>query len=157
MALKYRSPAVFQKPDVKYNDALASKFINYLMYDGKKSTAERAFYGALEILRKRIDGVEPIEVFRQAVNNVKPKVEVRSKRVGGATYQVPMQIAPHRAQALAIRWILAASRGRKGRPMERRLADELADAYNRQGTSFTQRENMHKMAEANKAFSHFAW
>lgn len=157
MALKYRSPAVYQKPDVRYSDALASKFINCLMVDGKKSTAEAVFYGALEILRKRIDGVEPIEVFRQAVNNVKPKIEVRSKRVGGATYQVPMQIAPNRAQALAIRWILAAARGRKGRPMDRRLADELSDAYNRQGTSFTQRENMHKMAEANKAFAHFAW
>ena len=157
MALKYRSPAVYQKPDVLFNDVLASKFINCLMHDGKKSTAEGVFYGALEILSKRIEGVEPVEVFRQAVNNVKPKIEVRSKRVGGATYQVPMQIAPNRAQALAIRWILAAARGRKGRPMERRLADELSDAYNRQGTSFTQRENMHKMAEANKAFSHFAW
>ena len=157
MALKYRSPAVYQKPDVRYNDPLASKFINYLMLDGKKSTAEGIFYDALDIIKSRIGDVEPIEVFRQAINNVKPRVEVRSKRVGGATYQVPMQIAPNRAQALAVRWILAAVRGRKGRPIARRLADEIGDAYNRQGTSFTQRENMHKMAEANKAFAHFAW
>jgi small subunit ribosomal protein S7 len=157
MALKYRSTAVFQKPDVKHDDWLVTKFINNLMHGGKKSTAERVFYEALDLVGQRIEGVESIEVFRQALNNVKPKLEVRSKRVGGATYQVPMQVAPNRAQALAIRWVLSAVRGRKGRPVARRLADELADAYNRQGTAYTQRENIHKMADANKAFAHFAW
>ena len=157
MALKYRSPAVYQKPDVRYNSMLATKFINCLMRDGKKSVAERIFYEALDTLGRRIKGVEPIDAFDQAVNHVRPKLEVRSKRVGGATYQVPMEVARNRATALAIRWILAAARGRKGRPMAQCLADELTDAYNRQGTAYTQRENVHKMAEANKAFSHFAW
>ena len=157
MALKYRSPAVYQKPDVRFDNWLASKFINCLMRDGKKSTAERIFYDALDIMARRVKGVEPVEAFEEAVKNVCPRIEVRSKRVGGATYQVPMEVARNRARALAIRWILAAARGRKGRPMAQRLADELCDAYNRQGTAYTQRENIHKMAEANKAFSHFAW
>ena len=157
MALKYRSTAVYQKPDVRYKSVLAGKFINGLMRDGKKSTAERIFYSAMDVLTERIQGVEPIKIFEQAIDNVKPKVEVRSKRVGGTTYQVPMEVAMHRARALAFRWILDAAHKRKGRPMALRLADELSDAYNRQGTAYTQRENVHKMAEANKAFSHFAW
>ena len=157
MALKYRSTAVYQKPDVRYDNRMASKFINCLMHGGKKSTAERIFYGALDIVARRLKGVEPIEAFDQAIQNVRPRVEVRSKRVGGATYQVPIEVARSRATALAIRWILTAARGRKGRPMAQRLADEFCDAYNRQGTAYTQRENVHKMAEANKAFSHFAW
>ncbi len=157
MALKFRSTSVYLKPDVKFKDMLATKFINCLMHDGKKSVAEAVFYDALDLLAKKIEGVAPIDVFRQAVNNVRPKIEVRSKRVGGATYQVPMEVAANRATSLAIRWILQAARAKKGRAMCRRLSDELADAYNRQGAAYTMRENVHKMAEANKAFAHFAW
>ena len=157
MALKYRSTAEYLKPDVRYKSKLASKFMNCMMYDGKKSTAEGIFYRALEVLEQKIPGVDPIKAFETALDNVRPAVEVRSKRVGGATYQVPVEVPRNRATALAIRWILAATRGRKGRPMHVRLAAELIDAYNKTGTSFTQRENVHKMAEANKAFAHFAW
>ncbi len=157
MALKFRSTSVYLKPDVHFKSKLASKFINCLMKAGKKSTAEGIFYEALEVLGGRIQGVEPVKVFEQAVENVKPKIEVRSKRVGGATYQVPMEVASNRAMALAFRWILGSARKRKGKPMSMRLADELGDAYNRQGAAYTMRENVHKMAEANKAFAHFAW
>jgi small subunit ribosomal protein S7 len=157
MALKFRSTEVFLKPDVRYNSQLASKFINCLMRCGKKSTAEGIFYSAMDVLAERVQGVEPVKAFETAVENVKPKIEVRSKRVGGATYQVPMEVAGKRARALAIRWIIGSARKRKGRAMYLRLADELADAYNKQGAAFTMRENVHKMAEANKAFAHFAW
>ncbi len=136
---------------------LASKFINCLMYDGKKSTAQQVFYDALEIIKKKIGDTEPIEVFTQAVENVKPAIEVRSKRVGGAAYQVPMQVNRPRQQSLAIRWILMAVRERKGRATHEKLADELVAAYNREGTAMARRENVHRMADANKAFAHFAW
>src|SRR5499427_2697247 len=125
------------KPDPRYNSKLASKFINCLMWEGKKPTAQRIFYNALD--------------------HVKPTVEVRSKRVGGATYQVPMQVNKTRQQSLAIRWIIGAARGKAGRPMFLRLADELMAAYRREGEAMTKRENTTKMAEANKAFAHFAW
>jgi small subunit ribosomal protein S7 len=157
MALKYRSTAVYLKPDVRYKSKIAQKFINCMMYEGKKSTAERIFYQALEILEQKIQGADPVKAFETALDNVRPTVEVRSKRVGGATYQVPVEVPRNRATALAIRWILIAARGRKGRPMNIRLAAELIDAFNKTGTAFTQRENVHKMAEANKAFAHFAW
>jgi small subunit ribosomal protein S7 len=157
MALKYRSTAVYLKPDVRFKSKLATKFINCMMYEGKKSTAERIFYQALEALEQKVQGVEPVKAFETALDNVRPTVEVRSKRVGGATYQVPVEVPRNRATALAIRWILAAARGRKGRPMHIRLSAELIDAYNKTGTAYTQRENVHKMAEANKAFAHFAW
>jgi small subunit ribosomal protein S7 len=124
---------------------------------GKKSTAERVFYDALEYCREKISEKSPIEVFEQALNNVKPQVEVRSKRVGGATYQVPVQVAAKRQLSLAIRWMLDAARKKKGRPMAQRLGEEFVSAYNREGAAVTVRENMHKMAEANKAFAHFAW
>src|SRR6476659_11125372 len=145
------------KPDPVYGSLLASKFINTLMHDGKKSVAQNVFYDALEIVKKRVPDKEPIEVFTQALEHVKPSIEVRSKRVGGATYQVPMQVNRTRQQSLAIRWIINASRAKAGRPMFLRLADELMAAYRREGEAMTKRENTIKMADSNKAFAHFAW
>ena len=144
-------------PDVRYNSLLASKFINCLMYDGKKSVATRVVYDALDQIKKRMPDNDPVQVFTEALNNVKPSLEVRSRRVGGANYQVPMQVKPKRAESLAIRWILAAIRGKAGRPTFLRLAEELMAAYQRQGEAMSKREQTIKMAEANKAFSHFAW
>ncbi|MCK6472174.1 MAG: 30S ribosomal protein S7 [Planctomycetes bacterium] len=135
---------------------MVSKFINCMMYQGKKSTAQKVFYEAMDICKQK-SGAEPLEVFRAALNNVKPMIEVKSKRVGGATWQVPVEVNKRRALALSIRWILEATRGKKGRPMAERLAGELLDAYKKEGAAMTKRENTHKMAEANKAFSHFAW
>ena len=143
------------KPDPKYNSILASKFINCLMLDGKKSTAQAVLYNALDVVAD--SDAEPIEVFEQALENIKPDIEVRSKRVGGAAYQVPMQVNRARQQSLAIRWLLMAVREKKGRPVHQKLADELLAAYRREGTAMTRRENVHRMAEANKAFAHFAW
>ncbi|MHC2069476.1 30S ribosomal protein S7 [Bremerella sp. T1] len=145
------------KPDPRYKSILASKFINCLMQDGKKTTAQEVFYGAMDELKKRVPDEEPIDVFTQAVENVKPHIEVRSKRVGGAAYQVPMQVNRTRQQSLALRWLLSAVREKKGRPTHLKLADELFAAYNREGTAYTKRENVHRMADANKAFAHFAW
>ena len=145
------------KPDPVYGSLLASKFINCLMWDGKKSTARQIFYDALEIVHQRILDQEPIDVFTQAIENIKPAIEVRSKRVGGAAYQVPMQVNRTRQQSLAIRWLLQAVRDKKGRPTKQKLADEVAAAFNREGTAMTRRENVHRMAEANKAFAHFGW
>ena len=157
MPRNYRSTAKYQKPDPRFGSLLASKFINSLMLDGKKSTAQAIFYDALDILAQKVPGEEPLDVFTGAVNNVKPIVEVRSRRVGGATLQVPHEIRRDRQQALAFRWLLAAARKKKGKPMARRLSEELFDAYNKQGVAYTTRENTHKMAEANKAYAHFAW
>ena len=145
------------KPDPKFDSELASKFINCLMWDGKKTVAQNVFYDALDEIKKRIPDQESIDVFIQAVENVKPQIEVRSKRVGGASYQVPMQVNRQRQQSLAIRWILNAIRDKKGRPTHLKLADELCAAFNREGVAMTKRENTHRMAEANKAFAHFAW
>ena len=145
------------KPDAVYNSKLASKFINCLMWQGKKATAKRIFYGALDQIKKRMPDANPIDVFTQAVEHVKPTVEVRSKRVGGATYQVPMEVRKNRQQSLAIRWIITASRAKAGRAMFLRLADELMAAYRREGEAMTKRDNPIKLAEATKAFSHFAW
>ena len=144
-------------PDPKYKSLLASKFINSLMWDGKKTTAQKLFYSALDEIGNRLKDADPIEVFNQAVENVKPQIEVRSKRVGGAAYQVPMQVNRNRQQALAFRWLLLAVREKKGRATHLKLADELVAAYNREGAAMTRRENVHRMAEANKAFAHFAW
>jgi small subunit ribosomal protein S7 len=144
-------------PDAKYRSILASKFINCLMWSGKKSVAESVFYDALELIREKVKDAEPIDVFTQALENVKPNIEVRSKRVGGASYQVPMQVNRNRQQSLAIRWILGAVREKKGQPTSKKLAIELLAAYNREGTAMTKRENVHRMADANKAFAHFAW
>ncbi len=145
------------RPDPRHGSLLASKFVNCLMVDGKKTTALRVFYDALEILKSKVQDVEPIEVFETALENIKPHIEVRSKRVGGAAYQVPMQVSKARQQSLAIRWLLIAVREKKGRPMHMKLADELFAAYNREGAAMTRRENVHRMADANKAFAHFAW
>jgi small subunit ribosomal protein S7 len=145
------------RPDVRYNSLLASKFINCLMYDGKKATATRVFYDAMDQIKKRIPDADPIEVFKAAIENVKPSLEVRSRRVGGANYQVPMQVRPSRQQSLSIRWILGAIRAKTGRATYLRLADELMAAARREGEAMAKREQTIKMAEANKAFSHFAW
>src|SRR5438128_1827303 len=145
------------KPDPVYGSELASKFINCLMWQGKKATSQRIFYNAMEQIKKRMPDLNPIDVFTQAVENVKPSVEVRSKRVGGATYQVPMQVNKKRQQSLSIRWIINASRAKAGRPMFLRLSDELMAAYRREGEAMTKRENTIKMADSNKAFAHFAW
>ncbi len=144
-------------PDPRHDSMLASKFINCLMHDGKKATAQKVFYDALEIVKTKIGDAEPIDVFTQAVENVKPAIEVRSKRVGGAAYQVPMQVNRQRQQSLAIRWILMAVRERKGKATHEKLAEELVAAYKKEGTAISRRENVHRMADANKAFAHFAW
>jgi small subunit ribosomal protein S7 len=157
MAKSFTASRIQLKPDPRFGNKLASKFINCLMHDGKKTVAQSAFYEALELVSRRVPDVSPIEVFRQAVDNVKPSIEVRSKRVGGATYQVPTPVNAKRQLTLAIRWILEASRGRKGRPIAQSLADEFVNAYKREGTAMTTRENVHRMADANKAFAHFAW
>ena len=145
------------RPDPRHNSLLASKFINCLMYDGKKTTAQGVFYGALEEISEKITDRPAIEVFEQAIENVKPYIEVRSKRVGGASYQVPMQVNKNRQQSLAFRWVLTAVRDKKGRATHQKLADELMAAYRKEGTAITKRENTHRMADANKAFAHFAW
>ena len=157
MSKKFTASSQQLKPDAKYNSKLVSKFVNCLMLDGKKSTAQQVFYDAMDIIGKNIKDAEALEVFEKAINNVKPLLEVRSKRIGGASYQVPMQVSSKRQQSLAFRWILASARGKKGKPMCQRLASELIDAYNEHGTAMTTRENIHRMAEANKAFAHFAW
>lgn len=157
MAKKFTASASQLKPDPVYHSKLVAKFINCLMLDGKKSVASKVFYDAMGMISKKIKDVPPLEVFETAIENVKPMLEVRSKRVGGASYQVPMQVRSKRQQSLSFRWILAASRAKKGKPMSVRLANELADAYNKEGTAMTTRENVHRMAEANKAFAHFAW
>ena len=144
-------------PDTKFNDKVLSKFINIVMYDGKKSKSEKIVYDALDIASKKLKISKPIDLFKTALNNVKPGIEVRSRRVGGATYQVPVEVRNERAQALAIRWIVDASRKRNEKSMVDRLAQELADAHENKGTSIKKREDTHKMAEANKAFAHFRW
>ena len=173
MPRKYESTEGFLQPDPRFGSKLVSRFINCLMMDGKKTTAQKVFYGALDLVTQKIPGEDPLEVFHTALSNVKPIVEVRSRRVGGATLQVPHEVGRSRQQigrgqrrtrwrrsrqqSLAIRWMLDAARAKKGKPMAKRLAEEIFDAYNKQGVSYTKRENTHKMAEANEAFAHFAW
>jgi len=144
-------------PDARFNSLLVSKFINCLMYDGKKNRATRVFYDAMDVIAEKIKDVDAGEVFHRAIDNVKPEVEVRSKRVGGAAYQVPMQVNKVRQQSLAIRWVLIAVREKKGRATHEKLAEEIMSAYKREGTAVTKRDNVHRMADANKAFAHFAW
>jgi small subunit ribosomal protein S7 len=152
------------RPDARYQDKTLSKFINCIMRDGKKSTAQRLVYDALDMIDKRLERDKneelpktAIEIFHQAIDNVKPKVEVRSKRVGGANYQVPMQVSQRRRQSLCFRWIIGAARGESGKPMANRLAKELYEAARGEGKAMQTREQTHRMAEANKAFAHFAW
>ena len=142
-------------PDPIYNDLVVAKFINYLMEGGKKSIAERIFYNSLDIISSQLKSNEPLDVFKKAIKNVAPMLEVKSKRIGGATYQVPMEVAESRKIALAMRWILNYSRSRKGKTMSNRLAAELIAASNNEGSSVKKKEDSHKMAEANKAFAHF--
>ena len=143
-------------PDAKYGDLVLTKFMNNLMIDGKKSVAERIVYNAMNRVEDKIKRA-PIEVFHEALDNIKPSVEVRSRRVGGATYQVPVEVRPERREALAIRWLIAAAKKRNENTMEERLAGELLDAVNGRGTAVKKREDTHKMADANKAFSHYRW
>ncbi len=143
-------------PDPKFGDLIVSKFMNCLMYEGKKSVAEGIVYGALDRIAKR-SGQDPLRMFHDALNNVRPSVEVRSRRVGGATYQVPVEVRPDRSQALAIRWIIGGARDRSEHTMEERLSGELMDAANNRGTAVKKREDTHRMADANKAFSHYRW
>lgn len=157
MADKFTRSRINLKPDPRYGSKLASKFINCLMHDGKKSVAQKSFYAAMDFISEKIPDKEPIEIFTVAVENCRPSLEVKSKRVGGANYQVPTPVNSKRQQTLAIRWILEVCRDKKGRPMDRRLAEELMAAYRREGAAITKRENVHRMADANKAFAHFAW
>ncbi len=143
-------------PDPKFNDLVVTKFINCLMEDGKKSVAEAIFYSALDRLKQRT-GRDPIELFHEAVENVKPTLEVKSRRVGGATYQVPIEVRPDRRQALALRWIIGTAKKRAEKTMTDRLANELQDAANNRGAAFKKREDTLRMAEANRAFSHYRW
>ncbi len=143
-------------PDAKYGDVVLSKFMNSIMYEGKKSVAESIVYGALDQVEARAKA-DPLELFKQALQNVAPAIEVRSRRVGGATYQVPVEVRTERRQALAIRWIIQAARGRNDKTMVERLSAELMDAANNRGNAVKKREDTHRMAEANRAFSHYRW
>ncbi len=143
-------------PDPKFRNRIVSKFVNKLMYSGKKSVAEKILYGAFDVIEERYKQ-EPMEVFKKAIENVKPKLEVKSRRVGGATYQVPVEVRANRRLALAMRWIIAYSRNRGEHTMRERIAAELVDASQNRGTSIKKREDTHKMAEANKAFAHYRW
>jgi len=154
---KFTASEDMLKPDGRYNSKLASKFINSLMWDGKKTVAQKIFYDAMDMVVKKVKDVPPLELFETAINNVKPYVEVRSKRVGGANYQVPMQVNKRRQQSLAFRWVIGACRESGGRPMSERLADEIVGAYKKEGKAMATRDNTHRMADANKAFAHFAW
>ena len=143
-------------PDAKFGDVILAKFMNSIMYDGKKSVAESIVYGAFDVIEAKMRA-EPLPVFRQALDNVAPAIEVRSRRVGGATYQVPVEVRPDRRQALAIRWIINAARGRNDKTMVDRLSAEIMDAANNRGNAVKKREDTHRMAEANRAFSHYRW
>jgi len=144
-------------PDPKYNSILLSRFVNMVMKKGKKSVAESIVYGALDEIAKRSGNKNPVEVFQQAIDNARPLLEVRPRRIGGATYQVPMEVEKNRGNFMAMMWIRDFARGKKGKPMKDRLADELMDAYNKTGGALKKREDTHRMAEANKAFSHYRW
>ena len=156
MSRRHRADKRVINPDPKFGDLIISKFMNNLMYDGKKSAAEGIVYGALDKIQAK-SKQDPVQVFHEALNNVAPAIEVRSRRVGGATYQVPVEVRAERRQALAIRWIITAARGRNEQTMVDRLSGELLDAANNRGSAVKKREDTHKMAEANRAFSHYRW
>ena len=158
MPRNYKGTAHLTKPDPKYGSLLATKIINKIMQDGKKSTAQEIFYDAIDLVHKKVPDVEDqAEIFTRALENIRPSVEVRSKRVGGANYQVPREVRRNRQQSLAIRWLVDNARKKKGKPMSQRLAEEILDAFNGTGASVQWKESVHKMAEANKAYAHFAW
>jgi small subunit ribosomal protein S7 len=156
MSRRHKAERREVNPDPKFGDLIVSKFMNSIMKEGKKSVAENIVYGAMERMQSRAKS-DPIQLFHSALENVMPAVEVRSRRVGGATYQVPVEVRPERRQALAIRWLIAAARSRNENTMEERLSGELLDAANNRGTAVKKREDTHKMAEANRAFSHYRW
>jgi len=156
MSRKNRAPKKIFYPDSKYGSSVLAKFINFLMYDGKKTTAEKIIYSALDRIKEKTKE-DPIKVFNDAVNNIRPNLEVRSRRVGGATYQVPVEVKMKRSQTLALRWLLEATRKRKNKSMSDKLINELMDAYQNKGSAIKKREDTHRMAESNKAFAHFRW
>ena len=156
MSRKKRAPKRIFYPDAKYRSTVLAKFINFIMYHGKKNTAEKVIYSALDQIQKKTKE-DPIKIFNEAINNVRPNLEVRSRRVGGATYQVPVEVNTKRSQTLALRWLLEASRKRKNKTMSDKLFNELMDAYQKKGSAIKKREDTHKMAESNKAFAHFRW
>ena len=156
MSRKSQAPKRYIHPDAKYDSVLLSKFVNSIMYDGKKTTAEKIIYSALDRIKEKTKE-DPIKIFNDAINNVRPNLEVRSRRVGGATYQVPVEVKTKRSQALALRWLLDASRKRKNKTMSEKLFSEIMDASQRKGSAIKKREDTHKMAESNKAFAHYRW
>ena len=157
MSRRHRAETREVLPDAKFGDITVSKFMSCIMIGGKRAVAEKIVYGALDLVATRLKGREPLDIFREAITNVSPSIEVRSRRVGGATYQVPVDVRPERRRALAIRWISAAARKRGEKNMTERLAGELIDASNNRGTAVKKREDTHRMAEANRAFSHYRW
>ena len=156
MSRKNRAPRRTIYPDPNYKSITLSKFVNFMMFDGKKATAEKIIYTAFELIKTKTRE-DPIKIFNEAVNNIRPNLEVRSRRVGGATYQVPVEVKTSRSQTLALRWLLDASRKRKNKNMSDRLFNELMDAYQKKGNAIKKREETHRMAESNKAFAHFRW
>ena len=156
MSRKKQAPKRIFYPDAKYRSQILAKFINFVMYDGKKATAEKVIYLTLDKIKDKTKD-DPIKVFNDAINNIRPNLEVRSRRVGGATYQVPVEVKTKRSHTLALRWLLEASRKRKNKTMSEKLFNELMDAYQRKGSAIKKREDTHKMAESNKAFAHFRW
>jgi small subunit ribosomal protein S7 len=156
MSRKNRAPKRIYYPDAKYRSLVLSKFINFMMLDGKKTTAEKIIYSALDSIEKKTK-TDPLKIFNEALNNVRPNLEVVSRRVGGATYQVPVEVNTKRSQTLALRWLLTATRKRKNKTMADKLFNEVMDAYQRKGAAIKKREDTHKMAESNKAFAHYRW
>ncbi len=156
MSKKYSKAPISYEADYKYKDAVLSKLINTLMWQGKKATSIRIVYDSLDFLKTKIDA-NPLETFHKAIDNIKPELEVKSRRVGGATYQIPMEISANRKQALALRWIIMGARKRSGKSMAQKLGNELLDAFNSTGVAFKKKEETHRTAEANKAFSHYRW
>jgi small subunit ribosomal protein S7 len=152
-----RAPKRDVVPDPKYNSKLVSKFINVLMLQGKKALAENIIYNAFDIISKKLNNPNPLDVFQKAVDNARPRVELKPRRVGGATYQIPIEVKTERGTAIAFRWIRNFAKARKGRPMEERLAEEILQAYENQGSAVKKKQDTHKMAEANRAFAHFRW
>ena len=156
MSRKKRAPKRIFYPDPKYGSPVLAKFINFVMFDGKKSTSEKIIYDALDKIKSKTKG-DPIKIFNDAINNIRPNLEVRSRRVGGATYQVPVEVKAKRSQALALRWLIDASRKRKDKNMSDKIFNEIFDAYQNRGSAIKKKEDTHKMAESNKAFAHFRW
>tara|TARA_X000001036_G_scaffold355914_1_gene337819 strand:+ start:50 stop:520 length:471 start_codon:yes stop_codon:yes gene_type:complete len=156
MSRKNRAPKRIHYPDTKYKSLIISKFINFMMLDGRKSTAEKIVYTAFDSIEKKTKE-DPLKIFNEAINNLRPNLEVVSRRVGGATYQVPVEVNTKRSQTLALRWLLTATRKRKNKTMADKLFNEVMDAYQRKGTAIKKREDTHKMAESNKAFAHYRW